>query len=106
MIEIVEIKKALPQEELLLDVADLFKTFADSTRVKILAALSIRELSVGDLAEVLDMTISAVSHQLRLLRIAKLVRQRRSGKEVIYALDDEHVHDLYDIAVAHLREER
>ena len=100
------IQAAMPDEELLLDVSDLFKTFADSTRIKILAALSVSSLCVNDIAAVLGTTISAVSHQLRLLRIAKLVKTTRRGKEVYYALDDDHVHDLYAIAIEHLTETR
>ena len=100
------VRNAMPEEELLMDVADLFKTFADSTRVRILSALSQHELCVCDLAEVVGMTKSAVSHQLRLLRMSKLVKQRRSGKEIIYSLDDEHVHALYAIAIAHICENK
>ena len=101
-----QVQSAMPNEELLLDVSVLFKTFGDSTRIKIMAALSVSPLCVNDIADVLGATISAVSHQLRLLRIAKLVKQSRKGKEIVYALDDDHVRDLYAIAIDHLLETR
>ena len=81
----------MPDEELLYDLADLFKVFADTTRIKILYALMGRELSVGDLAEVIGATQSAVSHQLRTLKQAHLVKFQRDGKNVIYSLSDDHV---------------
>ena len=95
---------AMPDEDLLLDVADLFKVFGDSSRVKIISALGIRELCVNDIATVLNMTVSAVSHQLRILRTYMLVKSRKEGKEVYYSLDDEHVKMLFDVAKAHIEE--
>ena len=92
----------MPEENFLYDVAELFKIFGDSTRIRILTALQKSELNVCDIASVLNMTKSAVSHQLRILRQAKLVKNRRVGKEIFYSLDDEHVHDIIDIAIAHL----
>ena len=77
-----EIAEALPDEEVLYDLAELFKTFGDSTRIRILFVLFEDEVSVGDLAAVLNMTESAVSHQLRILRQNKLVKSRREGKNV------------------------
>jgi len=77
--------------ELTVEVAEIFKALADPTRVRILHALSHAELCVGDLAAVLEMSESAVSHQLRLLRGLRVVRARREGKQVFYAMDDEHV---------------
>ena len=83
------IRRALPDDDTLYDLADLFKMFGDSTRAKILSCLQIRDLYVGELAEVLGMSVSAVSHQLRVLRGAKLVKGTKEGKEVKYSLDDE-----------------
>lgn len=85
--------------------AELFKAFGDYTRARILYALSIHELCVCALAEVLDMSQSAISHQLRLLRAAKLVRYRKEGKNVFYALDDEHVRNLIGQGIDHVREQ-
>ncbi|HCU67750.1 MAG TPA: transcriptional regulator [Desulfomicrobium sp.] len=85
-------------------VAALLGAMADPTRVRILDALRMGELCVGDLAAVLQMTVSAVSHQLRLLRTARLVRARKEGKVVFYVLDDEHVERILDIALDHCRE--
>jgi ArsR family transcriptional regulator, lead/cadmium/zinc/bismuth-responsive transcriptional repressor len=85
--------------------AETFKALADTTRVRILHALSHAELCVGDLAAVLEMSESAVSHQLRLLRGLRVVRARREGKLVFYALDDEHVTRLFQISLEHLGHE-
>jgi DNA-binding transcriptional ArsR family regulator len=88
--------------DLTAQVAEIFKALADPTRVRILHALSHAELCVGDLAAVLEMTESAVSHQLRLLRGLRVVRARREGKQVFYALDDEHVTRLFQLSLEHL----
>jgi DNA-binding transcriptional ArsR family regulator len=85
--------------------AETFKALADPTRVRMLHALSHAELCVGDLAAVLEMTESAVSHQLRLLRSLRVVRARRDGKLVYYTLDDEHVARLFQISLEHLGHE-
>lgn len=85
--------------------AQVFRAMADPTRVRILSALSEAELCVGDLAEVLGMSISAISHQLRLLRELRVVRKRREGKHIYYALDDEHVRDLFERGLEHVRHE-
>jgi len=85
--------------------AATFKALADPTRVRMLHALSHAELCVGDLAAVLKMTESAVSHQLRLLRSLRVVRARRDGKLVFYTLDDEHVARLFQIGLEHLEHE-
>src|SRR5690349_758368 len=85
--------------------AETFKALADPTRVRIMHALSHAELCVGDLAAVLEMTESAVSHQLRLLRGLRVVRGRRGGKQVYYALDDEHVTRLFQLSLEHLGHE-
>jgi DNA-binding transcriptional ArsR family regulator len=88
--------------ELIAQVAEIFKALADPTRVRIMHALSHAELCVGDLAAVLEMSESAVSHQLRLLRGLRVVRARRDGKLVFYALDDEHVTRLFQLSLEHL----
>ena len=88
--------------ELTEQLAETFKALADPTRVRILHALSHAELCVGDLAAVLGMSESAVSHQLRLLRGLRVVRARREGKQVFYALDDEHVTRLFQLSLEHL----
>ena len=94
----------MPDEELLYDLADLFKVFADTTRIKILYALMGRELSVGDLAEVVGATQSAVSHQLRTLKQAHLVKFQRDGKNVIYSLSDDHVYTMIAQGMTHICE--
>lgn len=95
----------MPPEKLLYEVADFFKTFGDSTRIRLVAALIGGEMCVCDLASVLDMTISAVSHQLRILRAAKIVRPERRGKQIFYSIEDHHVGILYSVALEHIREE-
>ena len=94
----------LPDDEVLYDLAELFKVFGDTTRVKILYALFESELCVNDLALKLRMTPSAVSHQLRLLKANKLVRFRRDGKTVYYALDDDHVRSMIEMGLEHITE--
>lgn len=94
----------MPDEDILYDVAELFKIFGDSTRIRILSVLTQAELCVCDICTLLNMTKSAVSHQLRILRQAKLVRNKRVGKEVYYSLDDEHVYSIIDIALQHIKE--
>ena len=101
-----EVKKNLPLSELLTDLADLYKMFGDSTRLSILSALRQRELCVMHLAEILNMTQSAISHQLRALRANNLVRYRREGKLSYYCLADEHVETIIDMGLEHILEER
>lgn len=98
------VKKRMPDEETMLDLADLFKMFADSTRIKIICALLESEMCVCDISALLGMTKSSISHQLRLLRQTKLVKNRREGKIVYYSLDDEHVKDILDRGLSHVRE--
>ncbi|HAH78889.1 MAG TPA: transcriptional regulator [Ruminococcaceae bacterium] len=98
------VRAHLPDEENLLDLADLFKVFGDSTRVKILCALFKSEMCVCDIAALLGMTKSAISHQLRILKQAKLIKNRRDGKVVYYSLDDEHVKNIFDQGLAHVSE--
>jgi len=98
------LQQELPDEEILYDLAELFRVFGDSTRIKILYALFESELCVGDIAQVLGMSQSAVSHQLRLLKSSKLVRFRREGKAVFYALDDDHVRSMIALGLEHVEE--
>lgn len=99
-----KIKNSLPNTCQLYDLAELFKMFGDSTRIKIISALTDGELCVGDIAAVLDMGQSAISHQLRLLRQAGLVRCKRQGKTILYSLADDHVEDIYRIGWEHITE--
>ena len=101
---VTKVLKAMPDEDILYDVAELFKIFGDSTRIRILSALSVGELCVCDIGSVLNMTKSAVSHQLRILRQTKLVKNRRRGKEVYYSLDDDHVATIINLALEHAKE--
>ena len=94
----------MPDEELLYDLADFFKTFGDTTRVKILYALMEQDLCVADLAEAIGATQSAVSHQLRTLKQSRLVRAKREGKNVVYSLYDDHVHSILDQGMTHICE--
>lgn len=84
------------------DLAELFKIFGDSTRLRIMSALLDRELCVYDISEVLEMNQSAISHQLRVLRTAGLIKVRRSGKSAFYSLDDEHVKQIIELGFEHL----
>ena len=92
------------EEVALFEMAELFKVFGDSTRIRILYALFQKELSVTDICENLGMSISAVSHQLRLLKQAKLVRCRREGRQAYYALADDHVKTIIGMAKEHIEE--
>ena len=100
----VMVRSRLPDEKQLADLAELFKIFGDQTRIRIMSALFEAELCVCDIAWLLCMTQSAISHQLRLLKQANLVRNRKAGKVVYYALDDEHVKQIIDQGLAHIRE--
>ena len=94
----------MPDEETLFNLSELFKVFGDSTRIKLLYALLESEMCVCDLAQLLGLTQSAVSHQLRVLKTSKLVRNRREGKTVFYALDDDHVRRMLEMGMEHLSE--
>ena len=94
----------IPTEEELYDLAELFKVFGDSTRIRILFQLFDKELSVGELEDLLNMNQSAVSHQLKVLKQAKLVKNRRDGKSIIYSLDDEHVRTIIAMGIDHIEE--
>ena len=98
------IRQILPDENNLADLAELFKIFGDSTRIRILYALFESELCVCDLATVLGMTPSAISHQLRLIKQARLVKSRRDGKTVFYSLADDHVHTVLKAGMEHIME--
>lgn len=99
-----EVRQKLPKEEILYDLAELFKVFGDTTRVKIISVLFEAELCVCDIAELLGMSASAISHQLRVLRQARLVKYRKEGKVVFYALNDEHVKLIFDQGLEHILE--
>lgn len=102
LLEIVE--KNMPPEEELYDLAELFKVFGDSTRMRILFVLSEAEVCVCDLAEVLNMTQSAISHQLKILKQSKLVKSRREGKSIFYSLADDHVKSIIAQGTEHIEE--
>lgn len=102
--KIEKIKKILPQDDLIFEVAELFKVFGDSTRMKIISALLEDELCVGDIAVLTNSTPSAISHQLRVLKQAKLVKYRKEGKIVYYSLDDDHVREIYEKGREHVEE--
>ena len=93
-----------PDDEYLYELADLFKVFGDTTRIKILYALFESELCVGDIALVLGMSQSAVSHQLRDLKDSKLIKFRREGKVIFYSLDDDHVRTIMSMGMEHVEE--
>ncbi|MGE4485632.1 MAG: ArsR/SmtB family transcription factor [Oscillospiraceae bacterium] len=99
------VRKDMPSDDALEKTSDLFKVLGDPTRAKIIRALSIAELCVCDIAEVLGMTNSAISHQLRILKQARLVKNRRDGKTVFYRLDDDHISQVFSIAFEHISEE-
>ncbi|MGI6264755.1 MAG: ArsR/SmtB family transcription factor [Acutalibacteraceae bacterium] len=94
-----------PTMEELATLSDVFKVFGDATRIRLLWLLSQEECCVTDLARQLEMEQSAVSHQLRLLRQARLVRYRREGKNLFYTLDDDHVHQIIALGLSHIREQ-
>ena len=96
-------KKAIT-ENCLYDTADLFKVFGDSTRIRILYNLSKKELGVNEICELLNMNQSAISHQLKILKDANLVKNRRIGKTIIYSLDDEHVTSIIKQGIEHIQE--
>lgn len=99
-----KVNEVIPDEEVLYDVAELFKVFGDSTRVRIIFVLFESEMCVCDIAEILNMTQSAISHQLRVLRHARLVKYRREGKTVYYSLADSHVKTIFCQAMEHIME--
>lgn len=98
------ISESMPDEELLYDLAELYKVFGDSTRIKILYVLLESELCVQDISNLLGMTQSAISHQLRVLKNSKLVKYKRDGKTVLYSLADSHVRSILDQGLEHIEE--
>lgn len=103
--EVIEnVKKQMLDEDILFDVSDFFKILGDSTRAKIMWALDKSDMCVCDLANLLGMTKSAISHQLKTLRDAKLVKFKKEGKMVIYSLADDHVKDIFEKALEHVLE--
>jgi ArsR family transcriptional regulator, lead/cadmium/zinc/bismuth-responsive transcriptional repressor len=104
--KVAKVQKLLPSDPDLHSLSDLFKAFADPTRLKILMALSVDELCVCDIASIAGMSQSAISHQLRFLRISRLIKNRKDGKMVYYSLDDDHIQRLLDDGFRHVREDR
>lgn len=103
--DIVEkVQKVMPQEDELYDLSDFFKVLGDSTRIRIMWALDESEMCVCDLAVLLNMTKSAISHQLKSLRAANLVKYRKEGKVVFYSLSDDHVKQIFEKGLEHIRE--
>ena len=100
-----KIKKEMPHEEVLYDLAEVFKVFGDSTRIKIIYSLFKHDMCVCDIAALVGTTSSAISHQLRVLKQAKLVKYRKEGKVVYYSLDDEHVKSIFAEGLKHIEEE-
>lgn len=100
------VQTQMPKEREVFDIAELFKVLGEPTRIKILSALLVQEMCVCDITELLKMTQSAISHQLRLLKNAKLVKNRKQGKMVYYSLDDSHIEGIISIAMEHTKERR
>lgn len=100
-----EVKSKMPSDELLIDMADFYKALSDSTRIKIIAALAHNELCVCDISSLLNMTKSAISHQLQNLREMNLIKGRKNGKEVFYSLADRHVEEVFEVSREHVLEE-
>ena len=98
------VQEQMPQEEPIYEVSELFRVFGDSSRSRIICALHIEEMCVNDLAALLTMTQSAVSHQLRILREARLVKSRKQGRVVYYSLDDDHIDHIFAMAFDHIME--
>ena len=100
-----QVQEEMPEEEILYDLAELFKVFGDSTRIRILFVLFEAEVCVCDLAKLLNMTQSAISHQLRILKQNKLVKSRREGKSIFYSLADDHVRTIINQGRDHIEED-
>lgn len=101
---VAQVQQSLPDEDTIFELAELYKIFGDHTRIRILCVLWEHELCVCDIAKLLSMTQSAISHQLRVLKSARLIKFRRDGKTVFYSLADEHVRTLINCAIEHIRE--
>lgn len=98
------VTEEMPSEDTMIELAELYKVFGDHTRIRILCALSISDMQVTRIADALGMTQSAISHQLRILKSARLVRFKREGKSMVYGLADDHVRTLIDCALEHIAE--
>lgn len=98
------VEKIMPETEQLFDLAELFKIFGDSTRIKILYVLFESEMCVCDIAQILNMTSSAISHQLRILKQARLVKYKKIGKTVFYSLADDHIQKIIGNGMEHINE--
>ena len=103
-VDINKIQKELLEEDTIIDIAELFKVFADSTRVKIINVLLENKLYVSDIATLVGGTQSAISHQLRVLKQSRLVTSRREGKTIFYALADSHISSIFGQALEHIQE--
>lgn len=101
---IAKVKEQMPTADAVMRISELFKVFGDITRVNVICVLFGAELSVCDIAKLLGMTHSAISHQLRVLKAARLVKYRREGKSVFYSLDDEHISEIFKLALKHVSE--
>lgn len=104
--KIKEVKSKEPSFDEIIEMADIFKLFADSSRLKIICSILNNELCVCDLCELLGLTQSNISHQLQLLRASKLVKYRKEGKQVYYSLQDEHIQEIITMALEHIKEEK
>ncbi|SER60010.1 ArsR/SmtB family transcription factor [Lachnobacterium bovis] len=94
----------MPDEQIISELAEVFKTFGDSTRIKILFSLAKKEMCVGEIADFVDMSQSAISHQLKILKQKKLVKSQRDGKQIIYSLADDHVYTIIGQGLDHVKE--
>lgn len=103
-VNVPEIQEELPNELVLVELSDIFKMLGDPTRLRLIFALQGRELCVSDLSEIVQMSPSAVSHQLKTLRTQKLIKSRRDGKNMFYSLDDDHVDSIIATALIHVDE--
>ncbi len=101
-----KVRKEEPTFDEIIEMADMFKLFADSSRLKIICSILGNELCVCDMCELLGLTQSNVSHQLQLLRTSKLVKYRKEGKQVYYSLKDEHIENIIQMALDHIKEEK
>ncbi|WP_041401066.1 ArsR/SmtB family transcription factor [Salinispira pacifica] len=98
------VEKLIPEDDIV-DISDIFKILGDPSRMRIVAALRIKELCVGDISALMEISLSGVSHQLRLLKKSRIIKSRREGKLIYYSLDDDHIESLIDIALDHVRDE-
>ena len=101
-----DVKSKMLDNEFITEISTFFKILGDNTRVKILFALDHNEMCVCDIANILNMTKSSISHQLSYLKDSNIVKSRKSGKEVYYSLDDEHVKEVFEVAISHIEHKR